>query len=116
MKIKQWFVLVAVVLSHQAGADEVIREVPDTAAGKGVGVLSGVMAGGATGGLVGALLGGAAGYFVGAEVQQAVGLSERGYDVTADNGEVYRVRSPKASFTVGDQVTRAGSRIHPSRH
>ncbi len=62
MKIKQWFVLVAVVLSHQAGADEVIREVPDTAAGKGVGVLSGVMAGGATGGLVGALLGGAAGY------------------------------------------------------
>nr|WP_298145570.1 hypothetical protein [uncultured Pseudomonas sp.] len=116
MKIQSLFVLVALVLSHQASADEVIREVPDTTAGKGVGVLSGVMAGGAAGGPVGALVGGAAGFFLGSAAQHAAGLSERGYEVAAENGEVYRVRSPKSSFAAGDEVTYGASRIHHSRH
>lgn len=116
MKIQSLFVAVALAVSHQAGADEVIREVPDTTAGRGVGVLTGVMAGGAAGGPVGALVGGAAGFFVGAEAQRAAGLSERGYEVAAENGAVYRVRSPQATFAAGDQVTHAGSRIHLSRH
>lgn len=116
MKIQSLFVVVALALSHQAGADEVIREVSDTSAGKGVGALSGVMAGGAAGGPVGALVGGVAGFFVGSGAQRAAGLSERGYEVAAQNGEVYRVRSPQATFAAGDQVIQAGSRIHPSRH
>lgn len=115
MKIQSLFVAVALVLSHQAGADEVIREVPDTTAGKGVGVLVGVMAGGAAGGPLGALVGGAAGFFVGAEVQSAAALSERGYEVAAENGAAYRVRSPKASFAAGDKVTHSSSRIHASQ-
>lgn len=116
MKIQSLFVAVMLAVSHQAGADEVISEVPDTTAGKGVGVLAGVMAGGAAGGPIGALVGGAAGFFVGSGVQSTAGLAERGYEVAADNGSVYRVRSPNASFAAGDQVTYSGSRIHSSRH
>ena len=116
MRIQTLFVLVVLAVSHQAGADEVIREVEDTTVGKGLGVLSGVMAGGAAGGPAGALFGGVAGFFVGAEAQRAAGLSERGYEVAAENGVVYRVRSPSAAFASGDQVTYAGSRIHLSRH
>lgn len=114
MKIQSLLVVMALALSHQAGADEVIREVPDTTAGKGVGALTGVMAGGAAGGPVGALVGGVAGFFVGAGAQSAAGLSERGYEVAATNGVVYQVRSPVESFATGDQVTYAGSRIHHS--
>lgn len=112
----QLFALVALLVSHQAGADQVIRAVPDTTVGKGVGGLTGVMVGGAAGGPLGALVGGVAGFFVGTGVQQKVGLSEQGYEVAADSGEVYRVRSPRVTFASGDEVSRSGSRIHLSRH
>ncbi len=116
MKIQSLFILVALAVSHQASADEVIRKVPDTTVGKSVGVLTGVMVGGAAGGPVGALAGGAAGFFMGSGAQNAAGLSERSYEVATENGTLYRVRSPKATFAVGDQVRRSGPRIYPSRH
>lgn len=95
-------------------ADQVIREVPDTTAGKGVGTLSGLMLGAAAGGPAGALLGAGAGFFLGGATQQGAGLSERAYEVQGDAGERHTVRSPNASFTPGQTVTRSGSRIRPS--
>lgn len=97
-----------------AAADQVIREVPDTTAGKGVGTLSGLMLGAAAGGPAGAIVGAGAGFFLGGATQQGAGLSERAYEVESEAGERHTVRSPNASFAPGQTVTRSGSRIHPS--
>lgn len=97
-----------------AVADQVIREVPDTTAGKGVGALSGLMLGAAAGGPAGAIAGAGAGFFLGGATQKSTGLSERAYEVESASGERHTVRSPNASFAPGQTVTRSGSRIRPS--
>jgi len=100
------------LLSPLSMADQVVREVPDTTAGKGYGALTGLMVG-AVGGPVGALVGAGAGFFAGGSVQQATGLSETAYEVKDAQGEISTVRSPNAHFEVGQQVTRQGLRLVP---
>ncbi|CAD5110495.1 hypothetical protein [Zestomonas carbonaria] len=97
--------------SQVALADQVIREVPDTTAGKGVGALSGLMLGAAAGGPIGGLVGAGAGFWLGGSAQQAGGLDERAYEVENDVGERSVVRSPNARFSAGEAVTRKGTRI-----
>lgn len=92
-------------------ADQVIREVRETTAGKGYGALTGMMVGAATGGPLGALAGAGAGFWLGSSVQKASGLSGTAYEVENSQGERNTVRSPNSRFTVGQQVTQQGSRL-----
>lgn len=98
------------LLSPLCQADQIIREVPDTTAGKGFGALTGMMVG-AVGGPIGALVGAAGGFFAGSAVQVGIGKSETAYEVKNAQGEINTVRSPNASFEVGQQVTRKGARL-----
>jgi len=91
-------------------ADQVIREVPETTAGKGYGALTGMMAG-AAGGPLGALAGAGVCFFIGSSVQKVSGLSGTAYEIENSQGERSTVRSPNARFTVGQQVTQKGSRL-----
>ncbi|WP_338582072.1 hypothetical protein [Pseudomonas sp. MAG733B] len=100
------------LLSSLCMADQVVREVPDTTAGKGFGALTGLMVG-AVGGPVGALVGAGAGFFAGSSVQEAAGLTETAYEVKDTQGEISTVRSPNARFEPGQQVTRKGARLEP---
>lgn len=100
------------LLSPVCMADQVVREVPDTTAGKAVGVVTGLMVG-AVGGPVGALIGAGAGFFAGSSVQEATGLTETAYEVKDTQGEISTVRSPNARFEPGQQVTRKGPRLIP---
>jgi hypothetical protein len=100
------------LLSPLCMADQVVREVSDTSAGKGYGALTGLMVG-AVGGPVGALVGAGAGFFAGGSVQQAAGLSQTAYEVKDTQGEISTVRSPNAHFEPGQQVTRQGPRLVP---
>ncbi|MFU2328910.1 hypothetical protein D3C81_351460 [compost metagenome] len=100
------------LLSPLCMADQVVREVPDTTAGKGFGALTGLMVG-AVGGPVGALVGAGAGFFAGSSVQEAAGLTETAYEVKDTQGEISTVRSPNARFEPGQQVTRKGARLEP---
>lgn len=93
-------------------ADQVVREVPDTTAGKGFGALTGLMVG-AVGGPVGALIGAGAGFFAGGAVQESAGLTETAYEVKDSQGEISTVRSPNARFEPGQSVTRKGPRLVP---
>jgi outer membrane lipoprotein SlyB len=93
-------------------ADKVVREVPDTTAGKGVGVVTGLMLG-AVGGPLGALIGASAGFFAGSSIQEAAGLTETAYEVKDAQGEIRAVRSPNARFEPGQQVIRKGPRLVP---
>lgn len=99
-----------VLLSPLCMADQVVREVPDTTAGKGYGALTGMMVG-AVGGPLGALVGAGAGFFAGSSVQHAAGLTETAYEVKDAQGDISTVRSPNARFEVGQQVTRKGPRL-----
>ena len=63
------------LLSPLCQADQIIREVPDTTAGKGFGALTGMMVG-AAGGPIGALVGATGGFFAGSAVQAGIGKSE----------------------------------------
>ena len=98
------------LLSSLCQADEVIREVPDTTAGKGFGALTGMMVG-AAGGPIGILIGAGAGFFAGSTVQEGIGKTEIAYEVKNANGETSTVRSPNERFEVGQQVKRMGSRL-----
>ncbi|VVN40131.1 hypothetical protein PS662_05411 [Pseudomonas fluorescens] len=98
------------LLSPLCQADQIIREVPDTTAGKGFGALTGMMVG-AAGGPIGALVGAAGGFFAGSAVQTGIGKSETAYEVKNAHGEISTVRSPNATFEVGQQVTRQGVRL-----
>ncbi|KJZ34038.1 hypothetical protein LOY55_21190 [Pseudomonas sp. B21-040] len=98
------------LISPLCMADQVVREVPDTTAGKGFGALTGMMVG-AVGGPAGALVGLGAGFFAGSAVQQASGHTETAYEVKNAQGEISTVRSPNARFEVGQQVTRKGPRL-----
>lgn len=100
------------LLSPLCMADQVVREVPDTTAGKGYGALTGLMVG-AVGGPIGALVGAGAGFFAGSAVQASAGLSETAYEVKDAQGEISTVRSPNARFEPGQQVTRKGPRLVP---
>jgi len=100
------------LLSPLCMAEQVVREVPDTTAGKGFGALTGLMVG-AVGGPVGALVGAGAGFFAGSSVQEATGLTETAYEIKDAQGEVSTVRSPNARFEPGQQVTRKGARLEP---
>lgn len=100
----------SLLLSPLCMADQVVREVPDTTAGKGFGALTGLMVG-AVGGPLGALIGAGAGFFAGSSVQQAAGLTETAYEVKDAQGDVSTVRSPNARFEAGQQVTRKGPRL-----
>lgn len=91
-------------------ADQVIREVPDTTAGKGFGALTGLMVG-AAGGPIGILVGAAGGFFAGSALQAGIGKSETAYEVKNAQGEISTVRSPNGRFEVGQQVTRKGMRL-----
>ena len=95
-----------------AQADTVIREVAENTAGKGYGALSGVMLGAATGGPIGALAGAGAGFLFGGSLQRQMGLSGRAYEIEDEQGQRRVVRSPKAQFSPGQNVTRRGSRIY----
>ena len=98
------------LLSPLCQADQIIREVPDTTAGKGFGALTGMMVG-AAGGPIGALIGAAGGFFAGSAAQASIGKSETAYEVKNAQGEISTVRSPNAIFEVGQQVTRKGPRL-----
>lgn len=98
------------LLSPLCQADQIIRVVPDTTAGKGVGVLTGMMVG-AVGGPIGALVGAAGGFFAGSAVQGGIGKSETAYEVKNAQGDISTVRSPNGRFEVGQQVTRKGVRL-----
>ncbi|NUU35525.1 hypothetical protein [Pseudomonas sp. C2B4] len=98
------------LLSPLCLADRVIREVPDTTAGKGFGALTGMMAG-AAGGPIGAFIGAGVGFFAGSSVQEAVGKTETAYEVKDALGEISTVRSPNARFEIGQEVTRKGTRL-----
>jgi len=100
------------LLSPLCIADQVVREVPDTTAGKGAGAVTGLMVG-AVGGPIGALIGAGAGFFAGGSVQQAAGLTETAYEVKDAQGDISTVRSPNARFEPGQQVKRKGSRLVP---
>lgn len=93
-------------------ADEVIAETGDTTAGAGLGATTGVMIGGAAGGPLGALVGAGAGWLLGKTAQQASGLEERAYEVRTVQGDIRSVRSPKAEFSIGQQVERRGNRLY----
>ncbi|MGJ7517205.1 hypothetical protein ACSFE6_23105 [Pseudomonas baetica] len=93
-------------------ADQVVREVPDTTAGKGYGVLTGLMVG-AVGGPAGALVGAVAGFFAGGSIQQGADLSDTAYEVKDAQGEISTVRSPNVHFEPGQQVARKGPRLVP---
>ena len=93
-------------------ADEVIAEAADTTAGAALGATTGVMLGGAAGGPIGALVGAGAGWWLGKSAQQAGGLEERAYAVRTAEGETRVVRSPKAEFSIGEQVERRGNRLY----
>ncbi|VVO57621.1 hypothetical protein PS874_00496 [Pseudomonas fluorescens] len=107
--------MLCLLLSPLCQADQVVREVPDTTAGKGFGALTGMMVG-AAGGPVGALIGAGAGFFVGGSVQQAAGLTEKAYEVKDAQGDISTVRSPNARFEAGQQVTRKGPRVVAQDH
>lgn len=98
------------LLSPLCQADQVIREVPDTTAGKGYGALTGMMVG-AAGGPIGALIGAGAGFFAGSSVQEASGKTDTAYEVRDAHGDISTVRSPNARFEVGQQVSRKGARL-----
>ncbi|VVP76462.1 hypothetical protein PS914_01777 [Pseudomonas fluorescens] len=107
--------MLCLLLSPLCQADQVVREVPDTTAGKGFGALTGMMVG-AAGGPVGALIGAGAGFFVGGSVQHAAGLTQTAYEVKDAQGDISTVRSPNARFEVGQQVTRKGPRVVAQDH
>ncbi|HEF4761206.1 TPA: hypothetical protein SAN82_003659 [Pseudomonas putida] len=100
------------LLSPLCMADQVVREVPDTTAGKGYGVLTGLMVG-AVGGPAGALVGAGVGFFAGGSIQQATGHTDTAYEVKDAQGEISTVRSPNAHFEPGQQVMHQGSRLMP---
>ncbi|WP_433736221.1 hypothetical protein [Pseudomonas putida] len=100
------------LLSPLCMADQVVREVPDTTAGKGYGALTGFMIG-AVGGPVGALVGAGAGFFAGSLVQEATGLTQTAYEVKDAKGEVSTVRSPNVHYAPGQQVAHKGPHLVP---
>ncbi len=91
-------------------ADQVIREVPETIAGKGYGALTGLMIGAAAG-PIGAIAGAGAGFWMGGTVQEASDLSGTAYEIENSQGERSIVRSPNARFTPGQKVTQKGARL-----
>src|SRR5690606_35911610 len=97
--------------SHAAQADEIVAQTTDATAGGALGLSTGVMLGGAAGGPLGALVGAGVGLFMGKGVQAASGLEERAYVVRDNSGAERVVRSPNATFAVGQQVGRQGARL-----
>ncbi|MGE7993322.1 hypothetical protein ACQKPE_20235 [Pseudomonas sp. NPDC089554] len=93
-------------------ADQVVRQVPDTTAGKGFGAGTGLMVG-AIGGPIGALVGAGIGFFAGSSAQEATGKADIAYEVRSADGELHTVRSPNTQFAVGQEVTRKGGRLVP---
>lgn len=93
-------------------ADEVVAEVPDNTVGGGFGAGAGVLLGGALGGPFGALVGAGVGFFGGSAAQQASGGSQTSYVVRDATGHQQTVRSPNAEFSVGQQVSVHGDRLH----
>jgi hypothetical protein len=113
MKIaKHLSLYLCLALSPLALADQVIRAVPDTTAGKSVGTLSGLMLGAAAGGPVGAIAGAGIGFWLGASAQQGAGLSEAAYEVESASGERSIVRSPNSHFEPGQTVIHKGLRLY----
>lgn len=104
--------LLVVLYGVPAIADEVIAEAADSTAGGALGATTGVMFGGAAGGPLGALAGAGVGWLLGKTAQQASGLEERAYAVRTPEGETRVVRSPKAEFSIGEQVERRGNRLY----
>lgn len=94
-------------------ADQVVRQIPDTTAGKGFGAGTGMMVG-AIGGPIGALVGAGIGFFAGGSAQEATGKTDTAYEVRSPDGELHIVRSPNTNFVVGQEVTRKGGRLIPT--
>jgi outer membrane lipoprotein SlyB len=102
-------------VSPLAPAGEVLRETEDNSVGGGFGGAVGLMIGGGiSGGPLGALLGGLVGALGGSLLQDGAGLSQRAYEVSTENGETRKVRSPTQEFAIGDAVVISGNRIHKS--
>ena len=95
-------------------ADTVVATVPDTALGKGIGGMSGLLIGGAIAGPVGAIGAALAGLWVGGETQRASGMHGEAYVVEREDGSKQTVRSPTTQFAVGEQVEIVGRRPVPA--
>ena len=99
--------------SPLALADTVVATAPDTALGKGIGGMSGILIGGAIAGPVGAIGAALAGLWAGGEMQRASGIHGEAYVVERDDGSRRTVRSPKREMAVGEQVRIIGRRPIP---
>lgn len=109
--MREIIALCGMLLCASALADEVVSEVPDNTVGGGFGAGSGVLLGGALGGPIGALVGAGIGVLTGAEAQEASGSSGHAYVVRDAQGHERTVRSPNATFRVGQQVAVSGDRL-----
>lgn len=103
-------IIVATLHMGLASADTVIAEVPDTLPGKGFGGLTGFMIG-ATAGPLGALVGAGIGALGGALFQQGTGLSDHAYRIAGEDGRQTVVRSPRRSWSEGEQVEILNGRL-----
>ena len=113
--LKPLSLYLCLALSPMALADQVIRAIPDSTAGKSVGALSGLMLG-AVGGPVGAVAGAGLGFWLGGAVQRGAGLSESAYEIETATGERLTVRSPNSQFQPGERVSRHGLRLTAAQH
>lgn len=100
----------ALVLATGVQADIVVREVPDTAPGKGYGGVTGLMVG-SVGGPLGAVVGVGVGLLLGGEAQEVLGLEGKAYEVRAFDGSLRTVRSPNQIFEPGDEVVIQNGRL-----
>lgn len=101
----------ALIAAGSAGADTVIREVPDDTFGGVYGGTTGFLLGGAAGGPLGALLVGGASWLAGQKLQNAAGLSGTAYEVEDGEGVTRTARSPGRPRAPGDTVEVLGKRI-----
>lgn len=99
-----------------ADSSEVIGRSPDNTSGRMLGGWSTFLLGGAAAGPFGAIAGGLIGIWIGDQAQAAAGLSGNHYQVKHADGSVDTVRSPRASFTMGDQVEIQGIRLRATNH
>ena len=101
------------IASPVALADTIVATAPDTALGKGIGGMSGILIGGAVAGPIGAIGAALAGLWAGGEMQRASGMHGEAYVVERDDGSKRTVRSPTIKMAIGEQVQIIGRRPVP---
>lgn len=101
----------ALIAAGSAGADTVVREVPDNTFGGVYGGTTGFLLGGAAGGPLGAFLVGGASWLAGQKLQNAAGLSGTAYEVEDSEGVIRTARSPGRQRSPGETVEVLGRRI-----